>query len=70
LYRDEWVGVLEALPAGHAPVFPITKIVTLLALLMQFSPQDFGYQRSHLCTELLAFKINRFFTSQVPFNTA
>ncbi|MFM7852381.1 MAG: winged helix-turn-helix domain-containing protein, partial [Flammeovirgaceae bacterium] len=35
------------------------KIVTLLVLLMQFSPQDFGYQRSRWCTELLAIKINR-----------
>ena len=26
---------------------------------MQFSPQDFGYQRSRWCTELLAIKINR-----------
>lgn len=25
---------------------------------MQFSPQDFGYQRSRRCTELLAIKIN------------
>ncbi|MCJ7931866.1 MULTISPECIES: winged helix-turn-helix domain-containing protein, partial [Aeromonas] len=30
-----------------------------LVLLMQFSPQDFGYQRSRWCTELLAIKINR-----------
>ncbi|WP_323897900.1 winged helix-turn-helix domain-containing protein, partial [Aeromonas allosaccharophila] len=35
------------------------KIVTLLVLLMQFSPQDFGYQRSRWCTELFAIKINR-----------
>ena len=45
-YRDEGVGALEALPAGRAPVLPVAKIVTLLVLLMQFSPQDFGYQRS------------------------
>ncbi len=58
-YRDEGVGALEALPAGRAPVLPVAKIVTLLVLLMQFSPQDFGYQRSRWCTELLAIKINR-----------
>ncbi len=58
-YRDEGVGALEALLAGRAPVLPVAKIVTLLVLLMQFSPQDFGYQRSRWCTELLAIKINR-----------
>ncbi|ENC9558611.1 IS630 family transposase [Aeromonas hydrophila] len=58
-YRDEGVGALEALPAGRAPILPVAKIVTLLVLLMQFSPQDFGYQRSRWCTELLAIKINR-----------
>ena len=58
-YRDEGIDALEALPAGRAPVLPIAKIVTSLVLLMQFSPQDFGYQRSRWCTELLAIKINR-----------
>ncbi len=58
-YRDEGVGALEALPARRAPVLPVAKIVTLLVLLMQFSPQDFGYQLSRWCTELLAIKINR-----------
>ncbi len=58
-YRDEGIDALEALPAGRAPVLPVAKIVTLLVLLMQFSPQDFGYQRSRWCTELLAIKINR-----------
>ena len=58
-YRDEGIDALEALPAGRAPVLPIAKIVTLLVLLMQFSPQDFGYQRSRWCTELLAIKINQ-----------
>ncbi|EPC4037709.1 helix-turn-helix domain-containing protein, partial [Aeromonas salmonicida] len=53
-YRDEGIDALEALPAGRAPVLPIAKMVTLLVLLMQFSPQDFGYQRSRWCTELLA----------------
>ncbi len=45
LYRDKGVGTLETLPAGRAPVLPVAKIVTLLLLLMQFSPQDFGYRR-------------------------
>jgi hypothetical protein len=57
-YRDEGVDALETLPAGRTPVLPVAKIVTLLVLLMQFSPQDFGYQRSRWCTELLAIKIN------------
>lgn len=58
-YRDEGIDALEASPTGHAPVLPIARIVTLLARLMQFSPQDFGYQRSRWCTDLLAVKINR-----------
>lgn len=57
-YQDEG-GALEALPAGRVPVLPVAKIVTLLALFMQFSPQDFGYQCSRWCTELLAIKINQ-----------
>ncbi|HGE8269998.1 TPA: IS630 family transposase [Aeromonas hydrophila] len=57
-YLDEGIDALEALPAGRASVLSAAKIVTLLVLLMQFSPQDFGYQRSRWCTELLAIKIN------------
>ena len=45
-YRDEGIDGLAPLPAGRAPVLPIAKIITMLVLLMQFSPQDFGYQRS------------------------
>ncbi len=58
-YRDEGLRALEALPAGRVPVLPAAKIVTLLVLLMQFSPQDFGNQRRRWCAELLAIKINR-----------
>ena len=54
-YQHEGVDGLASLPAGRAPVLPIAKIVTVLVLLMQFSPQDF--QRSRWCTELLAIKI-------------
>ena len=57
-YRHEGVESLASLPAGRAPVLPVAKIVTVLVLLMQFSPQDFGYQRSRWCTELLAININ------------
>lgn len=57
-YRQEGVDGLAPLPAGRAPVLPIANIITVLVLLMQFSPQDFGYQRSRWCTELLAIKIN------------
>ena len=57
-YRDEGIDALEAFTGwiNRAPVLPIAKIVTPLVLLMQFSPQDFGYQRSRWCTELLAIK--------------
>ena len=66
-YRDEGVGALEALPAGRAPVLPVAKIVTLLVLLMQFSPQDFGYQRSRWCTEGVVSQISQqVMTSPAP----
>ncbi len=68
-YQDEGVAALEALPAGLAPVLPVAKIVTLLVLLMQFSPQDFGYQCSHLCTELFAIKINRLTVLNIAVST-
>ena len=55
-YRDEGVGALEALPAGRAPVLPIAKIVTLLVLLMQFSPQDFGYHAQPLVYRTIGYQ--------------
>ncbi|MNZ84270.1 hypothetical protein D3C78_1030190 [compost metagenome] len=68
-YRDEGIDALEALPAGGAPVLPIAKLVTLLVLLMQFSPQDVGYQHSRRCTELLAIKINKLMGLNVAAST-
>jgi hypothetical protein len=38
-YREKGVDALEALPSGRAPILPVAKIVTLLVLLIQFSPQ-------------------------------
>lgn len=61
LNPDTWLG--------RAPVLPVAKIVTLLALLMELSPQDCGYQRSRLCTELLAIKINRLIELNVAAST-
>ncbi|MNJ45021.1 hypothetical protein D3C77_400990 [compost metagenome] len=68
-YRDEGIDALEALPAGGAPVLPIAKLVTLLVLLMQFSPQDVGYQHSRWCTELLAIQINKLMGLNVAAST-
>ena len=59
-YRDEGIDALEAFTGWPCPQSYLSpSIVTLLVLLMQFSPQDFGYQRSRWCTELLAIQINR-----------
>ncbi|MNQ76341.1 hypothetical protein D3C85_911760 [compost metagenome] len=68
-YRDEGIDALEALPAGGAPALPIAKLVSLLVLLMQFSPQDVGYQHSRWCTELLAIKINKLMGLNVAAST-
>ena len=71
--RHEDVDGLTSLPAGRAPVLPLAKIVTVLVLvlvlLMQFSPQDFGYQRSRWCTELLAININMLMGPNVAAST-
>ncbi len=68
LNPDTWLGRSSAF-AGRAPVLPVAKIATLLALLMELSPQDCGYQRSRLCTELLAIKINRLIELNVAAST-
>ena len=47
----------------------MVQITTLLTLLVQFSPQDFGYQRSRWSTELLAMQIKTLFSAAVAAST-
>lgn len=52
---------LKNLKAGRAQRWPVVDIHKLLPLLVQRSPQDFGWLRSHWSTELLARIVNRLF---------
>lgn len=45
--------------AGHPRFLSVPKIIMLLQMLIQMSPQDLGYQRSRWSTELFAIEINR-----------
>lgn len=55
-------GGLEALRSqrpGRPPALPSGHIIQVLQVLIQFSPQDLGYQRSRWSTELFAIEVNR-----------
>ena len=52
---------LKSLKAGRAQRWPVADILKLLPLLVQRSPQDFGWLRSRWSTELLARIVNRLF---------
>ena len=48
---------LKPLPSGRGRRWPLEHICALLYELVKYSPGDFGYQRSHWSSELLAIKI-------------
>lgn len=52
---------LKSLRPGCAQRWPVTDILQVLPLLVQRSPQDFGWLRSRWSTELLARIVNRLF---------
>lgn len=52
---------LKSLKPGRSPRWPVADILRILPLLVQRSPQDFGWLRSRWSTELLALIINRLF---------
>ncbi len=56
---------LKSLKPGRAPRWPVTDILHILPLLVQRSPQDFGWLRSRWSTELLALIVNRLFNVQL-----
>jgi|GEM_PF-946076 putative transposase len=55
------VNGLKSLKPGREPQWPIADILPILPLLVQRSPQDFGWLRSRCSTELLALVVNRIF---------
>ncbi|EQB3642354.1 IS630 family transposase [Klebsiella oxytoca] len=52
---------LKSLKPGRAARWPVADILHVLPLLIQRSPQDFGWLRSRWSTELLALIVNRLF---------
>jgi len=68
-YRESGLEGLKFLPAGRPMTLPMAQITALLSLLVQFSPKDFGYQRSRWCTELLAIQINALLGTAVAAST-
>lgn len=56
---------LKSLKPGRAPRWPVANILYVLPLLVQRSPQDFGWLRSRWSTELLALIVNRLFNANL-----
>ena len=52
---------LKSLPAGRQKKWPVEEMPRMLVLLVQRSPQDFGYLRSRWSTEMLTIKNNKLF---------
>jgi len=57
-YTDYGVEGLQSEKPGRRPVLPVKQLMLSLSLLIQLSPQEFGYQRSRWSTELLVLVIN------------
>lgn len=54
---------LKSLPPGRQKKWPVDAMLRMLNLLVQRSPQDFGYLRSRWSTEMLTVEINKLFNS-------
>lgn len=54
---------LKSLPPGRQKKWPAEAMLRMLDLLVQRSPQDFGYLRSRWNTEMLTIEINKLFNS-------
>src|SRR5476649_37931 len=54
---------LKSLPSGRQKRWPVEAIMRMLDLLVQRSPQDFGYLRSRWSSELLSIEINKLFNT-------
>ncbi|WP_067703290.1 IS630 family transposase [Erwinia sp. ErVv1] len=54
---------LKSLPAGRQKKWPVEAMLRMLDLLIQRSPQDFGYLRSRWSTEMLTIGLNKLFNS-------
>jgi transposase len=56
---------LKNLPTGRQKKGPVKVMLRMLDLLVQRSPQDFGYLRSRWSTEMLTIEINNLFHSSL-----
>lgn len=54
---------LKSLPPGRQRKWPMEAMLRMLDLLVQRSPQDFGYLRSRWSTEILTIEINKLFNA-------
>ena len=54
---------LKSLPPGRQRKWPVEAMLRMLDLLVQRSPQDFGYLRSRWSTEILTIEINKLFNA-------
>lgn len=63
------MDALHSLPVGRPSTTPVREMCAMLTILVQFSPQDFGYQRSRWSTELLTMQFNDLFQSTVAAST-
>ncbi len=68
-YTDCGLTGLRSLPRGRPASLPVQQMCTMLMILVQFSPEDFGYQRSRWSTELFAKQLNEIFGSSVAAST-
>jgi len=54
---------LRSLLSGRQKKWPVQAMLRALNVLIQYSPQDFGYLRSRWSTEILTIEINKLFHS-------
>ncbi|CNH92619.1 IS630 family transposase [Yersinia pseudotuberculosis] len=54
---------LKSLSAGRQKKWPVEVMIRMLNLLVERSPQDFGYLRLRWSTEMLTIEINKLFNS-------
>ncbi|ENM3778519.1 IS630 family transposase [Vibrio cholerae] len=68
-YTDGGIDALKSQPSGRPCSLPVEQMCAILLVLIQASPQDFGFQRSRWSTELLAYQLNKTFKSHVAAST-
>lgn len=68
-FTEDGMETLASFPHKQTQRLPVWEMQAMLLLLIQFSPQDFDYQRSRWSTELLVDQVNTLFQSTVAAST-